>query len=347
MTLPLPSEHFAVSAPDAEAFHLSAGWFESWRSAYLAPGMTACVIDGLPMVADRGRLGPVGYARLRAQTNVHSALFDLPASQPIADTLFDRLLGDRDLVTIDYVTGESRLLAAARRWPADRVAIRPHALSPLADCRTPYEQWRARPRTPARQRWSGLESKLVDGQGMRFDIFDGRTGLQSLLDEIFAVEQSGWKGREGTSIRDNPSDLLFYTRLAERAAAAGALRIAVLKQAERIVAFEYGILGGDRLFLLKVGYDERFAEFSIGHVLAVMHIRHCCDDPAIAWYDNMGNGMTPGTHKLRFADIVDTLYRITLYGDGWRGRLMHYYHAGRDRAKQARDYWRTRSAQPA
>ncbi|MES2054384.1 MAG: GNAT family N-acetyltransferase [Pseudomonadota bacterium] len=347
MSMPLPADDFATSGPDAEAFHLSAAWFETWRRAYLVPGTATSKIGGLPMIADRGKLGPIGYARFRAQTNVHSALFDIPVGEPIADGLFDALRDGRDVVTIDYVTGQSRLMAAARGWPAHRVAIRPHARSPMADCRMSYQQWLALRSKRARQRWSGLERKATGEIGMTFELLDGHTGLQPLLDEIFAVEQSGWKGREGTSIRDNPSDLFFYTEIARRAAAMGMLRIAVLKRAGRIVAFEYGILGGDRLFLLKVGYDEQFADLSVGHVLAVMHIRHCCGDPAIAWYDNMGNGMTPAAYKLRFNDVVDTLYRITLYGDTWRGRLVQHYDAGRDRAKRARDHWRGRSVRTA
>lgn len=323
-------------------FHVGQGWYAPWRAAYVTPAMAPTDIAGLPMIATRGRLGPVAFRHLRSQTNVHTPRLDV--ADPPAQDLPARLLANApDLVTIDYVAATSPLYAAAQGWAKDRRAtVTPQAAAPAADCRGSYADWLAARSKRSRTRWPKLERKLLHDMGMRFEVLDGRTGLPELLDECLAVEQSGWKGRDGTAIRDDPADTLFYTTLAYEAALAGALRIAVLRHEGRIVAFEYGVVGGDRAFLLKVGYDERFDDLSIGHVLATLHIRHCCEDPAIAWYDKLGNGMTPAAYKLRFADTVDILYRITLYGDGWRGRLLHGYHAARARAKHARDDWRRR-----
>jgi CelD/BcsL family acetyltransferase involved in cellulose biosynthesis len=244
------------------------------------------------------------------------------------------------MVTLEYVPEGSRLLEAARTWDPRHMTILPQAAAPVADCRGAYSDWLAARSKRARSRWAKLERMLVGDMGMQFEVLDGRDRLGALLDECLAVEQSGWKGREGTAILDNAADTLFYTSLAREAAAAGVLRLAVLRHEGRIVAFEYGVIGGDRLFLLKVGYDEAFEQLSVGHVLATLNIRHCCVDPDIAWYDKLGNGMTPAAYKLRFSDRIDTLYRITLFGRSWRGRLLHLYQRARYRAKLLRDRWR-------
>lgn len=326
-------------------FHLGAGWYDPWLAAYLDRAATPLVIAGLPLLDERARLGPLAYRHRRSQTNVHSPRFDVPAAQRLDIDLPARLLsGSPDMVTLEYVPEYSRLMDAARTWDTRRVTILPQATAPVADCRVPYAAWLAARSKRARARWTKLERQLIHQMGMQFEVLDGRDRLAELLDQCLAVEQSGWKGRERTAIRDSPADTLFYTGLAHEAAAAGMLRIAVLRHEGRIVAFEYGIVGGDRLFLLKVGYDEAFDHLSIGHVLATLNIRHCCADPDIAWYDKLGNGMTPAAYKLRFSDQVDTLYRITLFGRSWRGRVLRRHHLARYQAKILRDRWRQRKA---
>lgn len=320
-------------------FHLSDAWFDTWRQAYCPRGAEPCRIGGVPMLAETARLGPIPYRRLKTQTNAHSLRCD---ADPAADGAA-LLMQDADIVTIDYVPEDARLLALARGW-GSRVVIAPHALSPVADCRESYDRWFARRSRRSRHRWRTLEREVFDTRGFHFVLHDGRSDLDALLAQMFAVEQSGWKGRERSAILDSPVDTRFYTLLAQRAADVGALRLALLYDGDGLVAFEYGIRSGDRVFLLKVGYDERFEELSIGHVLAMRNIRDCCEDPALAWYDKLGNGMTPAPYKLRFSDQLDPLYRITHYAPTWRGALLRAEADARARAKIARDQWRERRA---
>ncbi len=327
------------------SFHLTADWFDAWRAAYLPADAVALEVGGLAMMAQRRRLAGIRYRCLAAQSNVHTPRFDLCDTRPLAADMPERLLAatGADLVTIDYLPATSRLIAAAGDWAARvRVDVSPQAHAPAVDCRAGYDGWLATQSKRARSRWRKLERDAIDDEGMTFSVVDGRDGLPALLDEMFAVEQSGWKGAGGTAIRDSTADTLFYTRLAAAAAAAGVLRLALLHHQGRLVAFEYGVIGGDRLFLLKVGYDERHAALSIGHVLAALNIRHSCADPAIGWYDKLGNGLSPAHYKLRFADTVEVLYRITLYAPTLRGRMLATAHGARRLAKRMRDAWRAR-----
>lgn len=321
-------------------FVVSPAWFEAWDAAFLAPDRPARIGD-LFLIDTHGKAGPVPLRLRRARTNPHSAVFDTDG--PVPDTA--AALDGVDLVQLDYVPAGSSLLAAAERWSrTHRVRVAPHARVPVVDCRQPYPDWLAARSKRLRQRWPKLEAKAFGKLGLRYERLSRFDDLPMLLAQLFALEQAGWKGREGTAIADSAADTLFYTGLATRAAAAGALRIALLRDGERIVAFEYALLGGDRLYVLKVSYDEALEHASIGHVLAARHIRDCCEDRDISWYDQLGNGMTPAAYKLRYADVIEDRYRITLYGRGWRGTLACARDAARARAKRLRDRWRARSA---
>lgn len=325
-------------APQAPPFVLSPAWFEAWDAAYLAPGRRADR-GGLALLDTVTRIGPVPLRLRRARTNPHTALFDATGAVPEAAALLD----GADLVTFDYLPEGSPLIGAARGWQeSHRVRIAPHARVPIVDCRQPYAAWLAGRSKRLRQRWPKLEARAFGDLGLRYERLTRFDDLPMLLAELLALEQAGWKGREGSAIADSPADTLFYTQLATRAAAAGALRMALLRQGNRIVAFEYAVLGGDRLYALKVSYDEALEEASIGHVLAARHIRDCCEDPGIAWYDQLGNGMTPAPYKLRYADVVEDRFRITLYARNWRGSLAHARDEAHARARRLQNRWRRR-----
>lgn len=331
----------AESVPGEPPFHLTRAWFAAWDAAYL-DGARPLEAGGIALLDTRAKIGPLAYRLRRSRTNVHTPRFGLLADATLAVAdIRSALLGPSgvDVAIVDNLPDDAPTLAAAR---AAGMAVAPHALAPVVDCRQPYAAWLARRSKRVRYRWPRQEAHVTGKLGMRYESHERFADLPSLLAEIFAVEASGWKGRAGTAITDSAADTLFYTRLAHLAAAAGALRISVLRQGDRITAFEYGILAGDRLFLLKVGYDEAFEEASIGHVLAAMNIADCCADPRIAWYDKLGNGMTPAPYKLRFADGCDTLWRITAYAPTWRGQAVRLHDALRARAKLARDAWRRR-----
>ena len=310
-------------------FASSAAWFEAWDAAYLGAAR-AVSIGGVRLLDERGTIGPVAYRLRRSRTNPHTAVFDGDAASVTPKALLD----GTDVVRIEYLPEESALLAAARGWRGARVA--PHALAPVADCRAPYADWLRRRSKRVRQRWPKLERRALETLGLRYERVLRVDDLPGLLAEMFALERAGWKGREGSAIMDSAADTLFYTGLATRAIAAGALRLALLKDGARLVAFEYAVIGGDHAYVLKVAYDEAYEDASIGHVLAARHVRDCCEDAGVAWYDQLGNGMTPAPYKLRFADETHARWRVTLYAPTWRGRLVRAHDLARERVKALR-----------
>lgn len=316
-----------------EPFHFGSDWFDCWAAAFGHVDL----IDGVRVVDAERRVGPLRLRVRRSATNPHSVHFGLPGSVPLRDDLPSRLLAGVAAVELDYLPANARLLEAANGWRArHRVRIAPHALAPLIDTSGSYETW-LNARSKRIRQMLRRESDATARLGMRFEHVTGDPTQSELWQQLLVLEQSGWKGRERSAILDDPQATRFYTDLVRRAAAAGALQIGLMWLGERLVAFEFGIVGGERLFLLKVAYDEAFADLSLGHVLAARMIRHCFEAPGIGCYDKMGNGMTPAPYKLRFADRCDPLFRVTLYANTPGGMLLHAYDTARAGAKAWRD----------
>lgn len=322
-----------LAVTSGEPFHFGADWFDCWTEAF----GQADLVAGLRVVAGQRRIGPVAFRTLRSATNPHSVHYGLCDTAPIADDLPQRLLSHTRaaVVELDYLPEGARLLRAAERWRGVRVRVAPHALAPLIDTTDSYDAWLAR-RSKRVRTLLRREGEAAARLGIRFEQVTADPTASDLWQRMLALEQAGWKGRERSAILDDPAATRFYTALARRAAAAGALQIGLMWLGERLVAFEFGVLGAGRLFLLKVAYDEHFADLSLGHVLAARMIRHCFEQPAITCYDKMGNGMTPAPYKLRFADACAPLYRVTIYAPGPAGLVLYGYDEARARAKIGR-----------
>jgi hypothetical protein len=97
-----------------------------------------------------------------------------------------------------------------------------------------------------------------------------RTGFsagEDFLWEFLALEASGWKGRMGTAILNDPNLVAFYTALVRNFANRGRLEWHGIRVGGRLVAGQLGVRCGMALILLKYAYDEDFAECSPGHLL--------------------------------------------------------------------------------
>src|SRR5581483_1120232 len=75
---------------------------------------------------------------------------------------------------------------------------------------------------------------------------------RAVLEDFFAVEQSGWKGREGTACSQDEQTSAFYTRLAQVAARQGWLSLFRLRLGGKTIAFHYGLAYGGTYLLPKI-----------------------------------------------------------------------------------------------
>ena len=336
----------APPEPLAGPFHLSTGWARCWAKAYAGDGAVELAVGDarLRLTRQRGRLGPLRFPLLTSASNLQTCYFDLegePGDEALSWLSHRLLETGAAQVRLDWLDECSALLAAGRAWRSRHlVTVEPFALSPLADCRDSFEAYLARAGSSVRKYWKACRRQIVEGP-IEFRIAEGGPGLGALLDEMFALEASGWKGREGTAILSSAEDAHFYRSLAFAAAEAGALRIATLREEGRLLAYEYCVVGGDSVLAMKVGYDETRSRLQPGHMVAVMNIRDACANPRLAWYDMLGNGMRVAEYKKRFATDFRTLYRVRLFARTPLGRLLYALYRTKPAAKGLRDRLRS------
>jgi CelD/BcsL family acetyltransferase involved in cellulose biosynthesis len=94
-----------------------------------------------------------------------------------------------------------------------------------------------------------------------------RTALASWSD-FLRLEDSGWKGQGGSSIRRlDASYQRYYERFLDLLSARGELSLYLLELNGKAIAGALGYTEGDVFHWFKTGYDEQFHEFSPSHRL--------------------------------------------------------------------------------
>jgi CelD/BcsL family acetyltransferase involved in cellulose biosynthesis len=82
-----------------------------------------------------------------------------------------------------------------------------------------------------------------------------------------AVEGSGWKRRAGSALGANQRLQAFFRTYCRLAAEAGLLRFFFLRFGSRLASAQMAVEVYDRLWLLKIGFDESLARCSPGFLL--------------------------------------------------------------------------------
>lgn len=126
--------------------------------------------------------------------------------------------------------------------------------------------------------------------GIRMHRFAPRSRREAepLMMKAFEIENSGWKGKAGTSILQTPGMQQLFETFGGYLAECGELELAFLDIGDESVAFEYMWNSKGRLTSCKVGYDERFQQLMPGHVLFHEILRDLYETQRCDVYDCFG-----------------------------------------------------------
>ena len=109
--------------------------------------------------------------------------------------------------------------------------------------------------------------------------------VAAAIEDFFAVEASGWKGKAGTAAAGHEELRRFIRAAAAGLAAEGKVAVDRVLLDGRTIAAAIILRSGHGAWFWKIAYDEAFARFSPGVMLTVALTDGLVGDPAIARAD--------------------------------------------------------------
>lgn len=298
----LSSAWDALLPDDARPFDLHC-WYSAWWRAFGGSSeLAVCAIwrgdelEGVcPLIVSDRRT-------VSALANTHSGVFrplarDQAAMRRLAEAVTEGVPGSLELsglpkedpavAAFDEAAGRARMLSICE----------PLKTSPIVETDGDFDAWRA----ASKRRWGAplerFRRKMGRDYEAQFDIVGAPRDLEAELDAGFAVEASGWKGREGTAIISTPETERFYRDVARLFHERDGLRLSRIVLDGTIAAFDFCLLYRGRLYLLKTGFDERFRRLAPGLVMRLSNIERCFE----LGYEAHELGGEASDWKLKFA----------------------------------------------
>ena len=224
-----------------------------------------------PLMLSRGRYYGLPVRTLEFLANDHVPRFDMIVARRPAEAyraLWEHLASLEntwDVLQLQEIpSGSATLdalprLAAADGFPVGRW---PSLRSPYLPTLGSWDMYLRGLSGKQRRTIRNRMRRLTDHGPVDLEIVASREGLREALDEGLRLEDSGWKGTQGTAILSRRDTEAFYRTLAETAADRGWLRLCFLRAGGQRVAFAYTLDYGKRRYLLKVGYDPAWSSAS-------------------------------------------------------------------------------------
>jgi CelD/BcsL family acetyltransferase involved in cellulose biosynthesis len=128
--------------------------------------------------------------------------------------------------------------------------------------------------------------RLSDQGAVLFTTAAEPDAVAAALADFVALEASGWKGRAGTAIADREDLRRFIEAAAAALATQGEIEIQRLLLEGRPIATGILLRSGRTVWFWKIAYDEGFARFSPGVLLAAAITEDLADDSSLAYADS-------------------------------------------------------------
>ena len=255
------------------------------------------LIAGLLLLEDQPWLYGVRVRRLRAPANVHSNRFDalcVPGGESGLKAIWAQVRAtcDFDLVEIPDVpeNGAARRLLdfadseglGVEQWESMR--------TPCVPLEGGFGAVWARLDAHFRQNMRRRRRRLEQRGKVELERVCGGRSLERYLEEGFALERAGWKGRGRTAVGCDAITRGFYAEVARREALAGRLSLYFLRLDGRPAAFQYGLQSSATYWLPKIAYDETLGDCSPGQLLTEEVLKDCAAR-GVRELDFLGPGM--------------------------------------------------------
>ena len=185
---------------------------------------------------------------------------------------------------------------------------------------SPTAYYEATVRKKKRKELARLRNRLAELGTLATRELVPEDDLTPWSDAYLRLEQSGWKGKEGSALACRPETEAFFRNTLGAARAAGRLQLLALELDGRPIAMLVNFLTPPGSFSFKTTFDEDYARFSPGVLLQIDNLA-ILDRPDIAWMDSCAAESHP---------MIDSLWaerravvRVTIPLRGVRRRLAH------------------------
>jgi len=132
--------------------------------------------------------------------------------------------------------------------------------------------------------------------------------IEKGLTYFYDIEDSGWKGKEGTSLKRSYYGE-YYKDLAYHFSKGNKFRLYLLQLNNEYIAGIYAIIDRDTLFLIKIGYSDDFSRYSPSSILFYLMFEQLFMDKKIRKIDFYG----PFSHYQKiFGEQTRKDYYITI-----------------------------------
>lgn len=269
---------------------LSHEWLRTWWECFgeghrlhlLLVKDQEAIIAAAPFMVTRGRMYGFPVRRLQLLYNHQSPRSELIITRWPKETyhaIWNHLVAHQsqwdvvELPELPITSDALSVLGQMAQADGYLIGLWPWSRSPYLPIQGSWEDYYAtldrKHRSNLRNRWKRLSA---EGQ-VELEVIDKTADLKKALADGFSLEAAAWKGKAGTAISSRPEVEKFYTRLACRTASRGWLRLAFLTLNRRRIAFQYTMAYGEKLYLLKPGYDPDYARYAPSQLLCEQVLR--------------------------------------------------------------------------
>lgn len=148
--------------------------------------------------------------------------------------------------------------------------------------------------------------KKLEKQGpVSIDRIQGVQAGKDFLETFIALEASGWKGRNGTAMADNPDAVAFYQALAEHLGTRGDFEWYAIRVQDQVIAAQMCVRCGGSLMLAKIAFDEAYSDCRPGHLLTGNVIKDAFARSEISEINHLSNADWEGYWRMSYDDYVN------------------------------------------
>lgn len=230
-----------------------------------------------------------------------------------------------DILLLRKIHEESQLLAVFPVVAAERkenILVKKSLRSPVLYMNSDWESFYTATSQRFKKKLRYDRNKLKRSGKVGIQLFDTPEQIADVIEEVFVVGRRSWKEKIGNSTGSTPQNRMFFSKLPRALEQGGnGVLLWTLRLDDKIVAFEYHIRQGNKVYALRGEFDEKYQESSPGAVLDAEVVERLFKQ-RIQAYDMCGDATDQ--YKLRWTSDVQPYRDVFLFNNSLRGNFFAF-----------------------